>query len=313
MNNEIIQFLLEENIISKSLSEKLENPDNLLEEIKKYSLYKTDKINTKSIKEYLKTQTTNQTTTPPTIGKTIYCFPKITSTNTIAKFLAEHNSEDGTVIIAETQTKARGRSAKHWESPKGGIWLSIILKPNINPSKFPLITLFTGVAVTKTIKKLGLNAKIKWPNDVLINNKKISGILTESNIISSNANPRNYIVVGVGIDTNLKINDFKDKELKNRITTLNEELGKNINENEFIAKFLTEFEEIYNLYKKEEFKTTLDDWRSLSDTIGKNVKIKQLNEEKYGYAIGINDEGNLIIKKSNGELEKITYGECRTI
>ena len=313
MNNEIIQFLLEENIISKSLSEELENPDNLLEEIKKYSLYKTDKINTKSIKEYLKTQTTNQTTTPTTIGKTIYCFPKITSTNTIAKFLAEHNNEDGTVIIAETQTKARGRSAKHWESPKGGIWLSIILKPNINPSKFPLITLFTGVAVTKTIKKLGLNAKIKWPNDVLINNKKISGILTESNIISSNANPRNYIVVGVGIDTNLKINDFKDKELKNRITTLNEELGKNINENEFIAKFLTEFEEIYNLYKKEEFKTTLDDWRSLSDTIGKNVKIKQLNEEKYGYAIGINDEGNLIIKKSNGELEKITYGECRTI
>ncbi|MCQ2738452.1 MAG: biotin--[acetyl-CoA-carboxylase] ligase [archaeon] len=309
MNNEIIQFLLEENIISKSLSEKLENPDNLLEEIKKYSLYKTDKINTKSIKEYLKTQTTNQTT----IGKTIYCFPKITSTNTIAKFLAENNIEDGTVIIAETQTKARGRSAKHWESPKGGIWLSIILKPNINPSKFPLITLFTGVAVAKTIKKLGLNAKIKWPNDVLINNKKISGILTESNIISSNANPRNYIVVGVGIDTNIKINDFKDKELKNRITTLNEELGKNIDANEFIAKLLTEFEEIYNLYKKEEFKTTLDDWRSLSDTIGKNVKIKQLNEEKYGYAVGINDEGNLIIKKSNGELEKITYGECRTI
>ena len=89
MNNEIIQFLLEENIISKSLSEELENPDNLLEEIKKYSLYKTDKINTKSIKEYLKTQTTNQTKTPTpnqtitptTIGKTIYCFPKITSTN----------------------------------------------------------------------------------------------------------------------------------------------------------------------------------------------------------------------------------------
>lgn len=313
MNNEIIQFLLEENIISKDpyneLSNELDDSDKLLEEIKKYSLSKTDKINTKSIKEYLKSKTNEKTT--KTIGKTIYCFPKLNSTNTIAKFLA-NNSEDGTVVIAETQTKGRGRSAKHWESPKGGIWLSIILKPNITPSKFPIMTLFTGVAVAKTLKKLGLDAKIKWPNDVLINGKKISGILTESNIISSNPNPINYIVVGVGIDTNLKINDFTD-ELKNRITTLNEELGKNINTNEFIAKFLTEFNAIYNLYKKEEFDDTLNEWRELSDTIGKNVKIKQFNEEKCGYAVGINQEGNLIIKKSDGKLEKITYGECRTI
>ena len=284
MNDEIIQLL----------DEKID------EEI----IYKSDKIITKSIKEYLKTKT---------IGKTIYCFSKVNSTNTIAKFLADNNAEDGTVIISEIQTKARGRSGKHWESPKGGIWLSIILKPNINPSKFPIITLFTGVAVAKTLKQIGLDAKIKWPNDVLINGKKISGILTESNIISSNTNPLNYIIVGVGIDTNLKLNDFKDNALKNRITTLNEELGKNIDENEFIAKFLREFEEIYNSYKKEEFENTLNEWRDLSDTIGKNVKIKQLNEEKYGYAVGINQEGNLIIKKSNGELEKITYGECRTI
>ncbi|MDO5850017.1 MAG: biotin--[acetyl-CoA-carboxylase] ligase [Methanobacteriaceae archaeon] len=287
MNNNIIQLLLDE------IDEEL--------------VYKSDKINSKSIKEYLKT---NNVENSKIIEKPIYCFSKVTSTNTIAKFLAENNAEDGTVVIAETQTKARGRSAKKWESPKGGIWLSIILKPQINLSKSPIITLFTGVAVAKTLKSFGVDAKIKWPNDVLINGKKISGILTESNTTSSDIN---YIIVGVGIDTNLKIDDFKDKELKNRITTLNEELGKNIDENEFIAKFLIEFEEIYNLYKKEDFENTLNDWRTLSDTIGKNVKIIQTNEEKYGYAIDINNNGNLIIKKENGELEKITYGECRTV
>lgn len=306
MEREIITLLLEQDVISEDMVDKLKNVDKgkLLDSLKEFALKNTEQIKYEDIKKGLKTKY---------VGQNIYCFPKVFSTNTLAKFLASKGAEDGTAVIAEVQTKARGRSGKKWESPKGGIWLSLVLRPNLPPSKASLITLATGVAVAKTLISLGVDAKIKWPNDVLINNKKISGILTESTIISSNVNPRNYIVVGVGIDTNLKINDFKDKELKNRITTLNEELGKNINENEFIAKFLIEFEEIYNLYKKEEFETTLNDWRSLSDTIGKNVKIKQLNEEKYGYAIGINDEGNLIIKKSNGELEKITYGECRTI
>lgn len=303
MKREIIQLLLEQEVISEEIAEELQEIDNdkLVDSIKEFALKQTEKIKSKKIQEHLETTT---------IGKTIYCFPKAYSTNTLAKYLANKNAEDGTIVIAEVQTKARGRSSKKWESPKGGIWLSMILRPNLPPSKASLITLVTGIAVAKTLKSFGVDAKIKWPNDVLINGKKISGILTEA---SATLNNIDYIVVGVGIDTNLKIDDFNDKYVKSRITTLNEELGEDIDENEFIAKFLKEFEEVYDLYKKEEFESILNEWRILSDTIGKYVEISQSHGRfKYGYAVGINKEGCLIIEEADGKLEKIISGECRT-
>lgn len=303
MKREIIQLLLEQEVISEDFADRLEIIDNneLVEQVKKFALTQTDKIKSKEIKEHLETKT---------IGQSIYCFPKAYSTNTIAKFLAKKEAEDGTVVIAEVQTKAKGRSGKKWESPKGGIWLSLILKPELPPSKASLITLVTGVAVAKTINKLGVDAKIKWPNDVLIEGKKISGILTEA---SATMNNIDYIIVGVGIDTNLKIEDFNDDVLKSKITTLNEELGENIDENKFIANFLKEFEEIYDSYKKGEVEKILHEWRILSDTIGKYVEITQSHGKvKHGYALGINKEGSLIIEEADGNLVKIMSGECRT-
>ncbi len=302
MKREIIKLLLEQEVISNELAEELKTieSDKLVDSIKKFALKETEQIKDEIIKENLNTKY---------IGKTIYCFPKAYSTNTIAKFLANKDAEDGTTVIAEVQTKAKGRSGKKWESPKGGIWLSMILRPNLAPSQASLITLVTGVAVAKTLRKFGADAKIKWPNDVLINGKKISGILTEA---SATLNNIDYIVVGVGIDINLKIEDFNDEELKSKVTTLHEEIGEKTDENKFISTFLEEFEKVYDLYKKGDSESILQEWRALSDTIGKYVEITHsLGKMNYGYAVGINKEGCLIIEEADGKLEKIISGECK--
>lgn len=302
MRKEMLKVLLNQNMISEEKANELENIDEdmILNSIKELGLKETDYVKTKIIKEKLNTTY---------IGNEIYCFNEVLSTNSIAKFLASTGTDEGAVVIAETQTNARGRSGKKWESPKGGVWLSLVLKPNVSPAKASLITLATGVAVAKTLRNIGADATIKWPNDVLIDGKKISGILTEAN---ATFNSVDYVVVGVGIDTNLKIEEFP-KELQKGATSLNNEVNEKVPENEIIARLLKEFEEVYDLFKEENFEVILKQWRELSDTIGKYVEIKQpLGRIYTGYAIGINQEGSLIIEEGDGNLEKIISGECRT-
>ena len=242
------------------------------------------------------------------IGKNIYCYDEVKSTNNIAKFLGEAGEDEGTVIVADTQTKARGRSGKPWKSPKGGSWLSIVIRPNVPPTHASLITLATGVAVCKSLRELGVNAEIKWPNDILIRGKKVSGVLTEAKVTFNNLD---YVIVGIGIDTNLNIDDFPE-ELKQGATSVKNEIDGEICEDKLIAIFLKEFENIYNLFKEENYEKILHEWRILSKTIGSEVIIKQpLGKTIEGYAVGINKEGSLIIEKGDGSLEKIFAGELR--
>lgn len=240
------------------------------------------------------------------IGKDIYSFKEVESTNAVAKFLAGYGSPEGTIIISEIQTKGKGRRGKKWESPTGGIWLSIILKPDIEPSKAPFITLATGVAVAKTLRGMNIDSRIKWPNDILINNKKVCGILTEAN---AKFNSVDYVIVGVGIDTKLDTNILAD-DIREGSTSLSKETQVDIKESEIVANFLNEFEEIYNLFKTEKFDEILYDWRRLSQTIGSYVEIKQpLGKVLRGTAVGINNQGALILELENGDLKKIISGE----
>ncbi|MGL4669158.1 MAG: biotin--[acetyl-CoA-carboxylase] ligase [Methanobacteriaceae archaeon] len=241
------------------------------------------------------------------IGSEIYYYSEVDSTNNLAKRLAENGAIEGTIVISDTQKSGKGRMGKKWESPTGGIWLSMVLRPKVSLKKAPLITLATGVAVARTLKGIGVDAKIKWPNDVLVDNKKISGILTEAN---ANFNTLDYVVVGIGIDTNLNPETFSE-ELRANTTTLKRELDQEINDFEIIPKLLKEMEEVYNLFKEEEYEKILSQWRELSQTIGKSVKIRQpLGKVLEGYAIGINNEGVLIIELEDGSFKKIVSGEC---
>ena len=303
MKKEMIKLLLSHEVISDEDAAKLDsiNDETIEQSIKELGFGKTEHITKEKILPTLETEY---------MGKEILCFRKVFSTNSIAKFLANHSADEGTVLISEIQTKARGRSGKKWEAPDGGVWMSLILRPNVPTARIGLITLATGVAIAKSIRSLGVDARIKWPNDVLIHGKKISGVLTE---VNATFNEIDWIVVGIGIDSNLKLEDFSE-DIRIGTTTLTEELPSKVDENELIAIFLNEFEKVYQLYKDGGIETILKDWRDLADTIGKYVNITQTGGKiTQGYVVGINHEGSLIIERQDGTLEKIISGELRTV
>ena len=301
MKNEIVKLLKKEGKLS----------DETLSEIKEKNLYDFANLIKeigKEKKEYIKSSEISNNLNTKYIGKNLYIYNEVSSTNTVAKFLSETGAENGSIVISEKQTGARGRSGKSWESPMGGIWLSIILNPDVDPSKVPLITLATGVAVAKTLEKIGIeNSEIKWPNDIIINGKKVCGILTEA---VTNFNTIETVIIGVGIDANLTLEDFPE-ELQEGTTTLEDELGKQIDANHLIKVFLEEFEKISELFNHEGYEEILKKWRKRSYTIGKIVEVrKPFNKYYDAYVLGISREGALVVEKIDGSLEKVISGEC---
>ena len=301
MHEEIVKLLKKENKISDETISEIKNFDinDFSNVVKELGKEETQYIKSSEIQKDLNTKY---------IGKDLYVYNEVTSTNTVAKFLSRHDTENGTVIISERQTNAKGRSGKSWESPLGGVWLSIILKPNVDHSRLPLITIATGVAVAKTLERIGIkNAEIKWPNDILINGKKVCGILTEA---VAKFNTIENVIVGVGIDANLETKDLPEK-LQAGTTTLKDELGRDGDENLLIKIFLEEFEKISEIFYEKDYESILKDWRKRSFTIGKIVEVREPFNIYYdAYVVGIGKEGALIVEKIDGSLEKVISGEC---
>jgi BirA family biotin operon repressor/biotin-[acetyl-CoA-carboxylase] ligase len=241
------------------------------------------------------------------MGKDIHYFKEVDSTNDVAKYLAENGAEGGTVVVAEIQNRGKGRRGKTWISPPGGVWMSIILRPDIPPSKAPQLTLVTGVAVAETLKKeLKLDVGIKWPNDILIGNKKVCGILTE---VNASINKVNYVVVGIGIDMNVDVPLFPP-DLQKGATSLKNELDTEINGAILVQKFLLNLEKLYNQFTDGKFPDILNEWRFLSKTIGNKVEVRTRGKTIRGDAVGINKDGILILELDDGSLRKIISGEC---
>ena len=301
MRDEILNLLKKENKIS----------DETISEIKDIELNDyADIVKNlgKNETEYIKASAISKDLNTEYIGKNLYIYNEVTSTNTVARFLSINGIENGTVVISEKQTKAKGRSGKAWESPLGGIWLSIIINPNVSYTKLPLITLATGVAVAKTLEKIGVeNPEIKWPNDIIINDKKVCGILTEA---ITKFNTIDNVIIGVGIDANLNVTDFPEN-LQDGTTTLLEEFGQEVDDNFLIKTFLEEFEKISELFTHEGYEEILKEWRKRSYTIGKIVEVREPFNTYYdGYVLGIGKEGALVVEKIDGTLEKVISGEC---
>ena len=301
MQNEIVKLLKKEGKLSEKTIDEISNIEigDFSDLVRELGKEETEHIKRDEISKNLNTKY---------IGKDIYIFNEVMSTNTIAKFLSMNGVGNGAVVISEKQTKARGRSGKNWESPLGGVWLSIILNPNVNHSKIPLITLATGVAVENTLKRIGVkNAEIKWPNDILIHGKKVCGILTEA---ITSFNTIESVIIGVGIDANISIENFPE-ELRENMTTLNDEIGEKVDENLLIKLFLEEFEKISEQFINEEYETILKEWRKNSYTIGKIVEVHEPFSKPYDvYVLGISRDGSLVVEKIDGTLEKVISGEC---
>ena len=301
MEKEIINLLKKENKLSDKTVEEIKNIniDDFSNIVKEIGKEETDYIKADEISKDLNTEY---------VGKNLYVFKEVSSTNTVARFLSLNDAENGTVVISEKQTKAKGRSGKSWESPLGGVWLSIVLNPHVDYSKLPLITLATGVAVAKTLEKVGVeNPEIKWPNDIMINGKKVCGILTEA---ITKLNTIENVIIGVGIDANLDVEDFPE-ELQAGTTTLQKELGRKGSENLLIKTFLEEFEEISELFDHEGYEEILKEWRKRSYSIGKIVEVREPFNKNYdAYVLGVSREGALVVEKIDGTLEKVISGEC---
>lgn len=242
------------------------------------------------------------------IGRNIIYLDSTASTNTYAKKAAEEPFHGGTVIIAEEQTAGRGRLGRHWISTKGkGIWMSIMLKPDILPVDAPKLTIAAALAVAKAIKSCcRLEARIKWPNDIVAGGKKLCGILTE---MSAEADEIKYVIIGIGINANMEIKDF-GPEVSSIATAIRIENGRAVSRKALAASVLNEFEEIYRDFIKDgSIKLLLDEYKIKSAVLGKNIRVISKKEEIIGLAVDISEEGHLVVRLADGSHREIMSGE----
>ena len=251
------------------------------------------------------------------IGKRIYHYKRIPSTQQLAISFAETNSsnENGTVILAHEQYDGKGRGNKKWLSPKGGLWMSLIIKPKIELDKINILSLIAAMAVCVVINETyNLETRIKWPNDIVIDNKKIAGIIIDSSI---NKNNIEYIVIGIGINIVvdiLKINLFlsSSDRLSQKATSLQNEL-KEISFDRFILlKRLLERMEYYLFLVQNTTENTkiIEHYKKLSNILGKSIYVYGKDVKEFSaIAKDIDRDGGLILKRENKIIEKIYYGE----
>ncbi|UNK20551.1 biotin--[acetyl-CoA-carboxylase] ligase [Paenibacillus sp. N3/727] len=244
-------------------------------------------------------------------GHQIEILRSTTSTQEDARRLAEEGAPEGTLVIAEEQTGGRGRMGKKFYSPFGkGIWMSLILRPTQPLHLTQQLTLLAGVAVRRAIHKTtGLEAGIKWPNDLLIDGKKICGILLES---ATEDDVVRYCIAGIGISVNLKEEDYPD-ELKTIATSLRMVSGHNINRNELICSILNEMESLYGLYNEQGFEPIASLWEASSVTMNREVRVQSSRGVMNGTAAGLHPSGALLVRNGDGELIPVFSGDIKLL
>ncbi|PYG89165.1 BirA family biotin operon repressor/biotin-[acetyl-CoA-carboxylase] ligase [Ruminiclostridium sufflavum DSM 19573] len=243
------------------------------------------------------------------IGKEIIHFEEIDSTNNYAKKIANEGCRDGTVVVSERQTMARGRVGRQWESfTNEGLWFSIVLRPDLEPEYIKIVTLAAAVAVVEGISEVqGIVCGIKWPNDIILNGRKLGGILTE---LSAEPEHINYVVVGIGININQDKNSF-NAEIKNKATSLRIHTGETVSRVRLLEGILTGFDRIYSIMLQRRTQEIIDSWSGYSVTLGKEVKIVLKNTEYIGLAQSIASDGRLIVKCNDGVIREIAAGEIQ--
>lgn len=268
-----------------------------LEAVRKkgYRILKTpDKITANEIQLGLDTKT---------FGRQIVYYDSVVSTQKIAHELSQNGEKEGTIVVADEQTGGKGRMARSWHSPKEkGIWMSMIVRPKIPIHKTPQLTLLTAVALVEGIEEAtGLQASIKWPNDVLINGKKVAGILTE---LVAEADQVHSVIIGIGINVNQRSEDFPDA-IRSTASSMALEKGEPIHRATVIQKFLKAFEKWYETYLKHGFKPLKLMWESYTISLHKEIRARTLAGTIVGKALGINEEGALLIETPEGTIEKV--------
>jgi BirA family biotin operon repressor/biotin-[acetyl-CoA-carboxylase] ligase len=220
----------------------------------------------------------------------------IDSTNARARDLAV-DGRANVVVLADAQTGGRGRLDRAWSSPSGGIWLSILSRPQVPPAQAPAYTLAAAAATARAVRDAGVDASIKWPNDVLVGDRKLAGILTE---MEGEADRVSWLVVGIGINANV---DAADLPTDRPVTTVREEVG-DVDRRELTQSLLAAFHEL-----TVDLQQVLPAWRKLSSTLGQRVRVETPGEEIVGDAVDVRFPGSLVVETAEGTRE-VTAGDC---
>lgn len=247
------------------------------------------------------------------IGKDIRYFAQIDSTNNYAKKIAQEGCSNGTVVTADCQTIGRGRLGRAWDSSdKKGVWMSVVLRPEISIEEVQTITLAASVAVVDAIKEtIGVQAGIKWPNDIILDGKKVCGILTEMNLEMERVN---YLVLGIGLNVNQDKLDFPE-DLREKAVSLKGYLIDNslnnfeLRRSQLIKSILSNLEKIYYKIEKAAVDEIIQDWKKYSVTLGKEVSISFRDGQYIGTACDITKDGKLVVECQDGITREVLSGE----
>lgn len=211
------------------------------------------------------------------------------------------------MVLARVQSAGYGRLKRQWISPEGGLWFSVILRPAIPPRDAAIITLMGACAVVNSLRNTtGIEAKIKWPNDVLISGKKVCGILTEMRTRDSAID---FVVLGVGINANFNVKEIPE-DFRDMSTTLSTECGGDVPITDLLRNLIIDIDMLYDRLVTRDFRFIIDMWKGNSDTLGQPVRIVTQKEDIEGTAVDLDDSGALIVKTGDGELRSIIAGDC---
>mgnify|MGYP000097140755 CR=1 FL=1 len=240
------------------------------------------------------------------VGKEVKYFESVSSTQEVVKNEALGGAKEGLVVIASEQHRGKGRLGRPWFSPRGGLWMSVLLRPDVPPIKAPLLTLMAAACIADVLEEsYNVKASIKWPNDVMVNGKKIAGVLAEADIEMDRVN---YVALGIGVNANISISLMPD-DLKPLATSLANILGKEVNLAELACKLIKALDKQYGEYKLKRFPLLLERWKSKLLGLGQRALVKTAYEEVEGLALDVDEDGALIMKKTDGSTIKVYSGD----
>lgn len=241
------------------------------------------------------------------LGHQLVYLEETDSTNEVAKRLAREGAGEGTVVVAEHQTRGKGRLGRQWISPpRAGVYFTVILRPPLTPAEAPQATLMAAVAAARgLISATGLEVRIKWPNDLLISGRKVAGILTE---LGADMDRIHYLVIGIGINVNIRREDLPP-ELNYPTTALQSELKRPVSRRRILQLCLEELESAYQGWIKNGFSPLRQQWKELSHTLGERVKVNLGEKVVEGLAEDLAEDGSLLLRQPDGSLCRLVAGE----
>src|SRR5919106_267785 len=241
------------------------------------------------------------------LGRRFHYFAEISSTNTHARELAEQGAPEGEVVVAESQTQGRGRLGRHWESPPlANLYFSIILRPKLAPVHAPQITLMAAVALAEAVGSfIPQSPAIKWPNDILVNGKKLAGILAEAVCLAERVE---YGIFGVGVNVNYPV-DFMPPELRTRATSLFDLTRIHIHRESFLRRLIQDLDRCYGDLEESGFQALAPRWEAYFALRGRRVRVELLDQIVLGRAVGIAPDGALLVEADDGTPQRVIAGD----